>query len=52
MTRHQMKQFWMEIRVEAGLVNAAELDRLLADGDEILRIVVSRAKTARSSCDA
>ena len=41
--------FWMEIFTEAGLVKAARLKNLMAEGDEILRIVVSSAKTARTS---
>ena len=41
--------FWMEIFTDAGLVKAARLRNLMAKGDEILRIVVSSAKTARTS---
>src|SRR5438094_9259709 len=41
--------FWMEILVEAGLVKVAKLSQLIREGDEILRIVVSSAKTARTS---
>ena len=41
--------FWMEIFTDAGLVKAARLRNLMAEGDEILRIVVSSAKTARTS---
>ena len=33
--------FWMEIFTDAGLVKAARLRNLMAEGDEILRIVVS-----------
>ena len=44
--------FWMEILVEAGLVKEAKLSQLIREGDEILRIVVSSAKTARTSVDA
>ncbi len=44
--------FWMEILVEAGLVKEAKLSQLIREGDEILRIVVSSAKTARTSGDA
>ena len=41
--------FWMEIFTDAGLVKAARLRNLMAEGDEILRIVVPSAKTARTS---
>jgi len=41
--------FWMEIFTEAGLVTAVRLRNLMAEGEEILRIVVSSAKTARTS---
>ena len=41
--------FWMEIFTDAGLVKAARLRNLMAEGDEILRIVVPSVKTARTS---
>ena len=41
--------FWMEILVEVGFVKASRLADLMAEGEEILRIIVSSAKTARSS---
>jgi four helix bundle protein len=41
--------FWMEILVEVGLVKASRLADLMAEGEEILRIIVTSAKTARSS---
>ena len=41
--------FWMEILTDADLVKASRLRSLMAEGDEILRIVVSSAKTARTS---
>ena len=44
MTREEM-----EILTEAGLVKASRLKNLMAEGEEILCIVVSSAKTARTS---
>ncbi len=44
--------FWMEVLVEARLMKASRLASLMAEGEEILRIVVSSAKTARTSGDA
>ena len=44
MTREEM-----EILTEAGLVKASRLRNLMTEGEEILRIVVSSAKTARTS---
>src|SRR5205809_6057759 len=41
--------FWMEMLVAVGLVKGSRLVELLAEGEEILRIVVSSAKTARTS---
>jgi four helix bundle protein len=41
--------FWMELLVDNGLVKAARLSGLMKEADEILAIVVSSAKTARSS---
>jgi len=41
--------FWMEVLIEARLVKASRLRNLMAEGEEILRIVVSSAKTARTS---
>lgn len=41
--------FWMEILVEVGFVKGSRLAELMAEGEEILRIIVSSAKTARSS---
>ena len=44
--------FWMELLVENGMMTAARLRNLMREADEILTIVVSSAKTARSSRDA
>jgi four helix bundle protein len=41
--------FWMELLVDNNLVKAARLRDLMKEADEILAIVVSSAKTARSS---
>jgi four helix bundle protein len=41
--------FWMELLVENGLVKPSRLESLLKEGDEILAIVVSAAKTTRTS---
>ena len=40
--------FWMELLVENDLVKASRLNGLIKEADEILAIVVSSAKTARS----
>ena len=40
--------FWMEILVDNDLVKSARLRNLMKKADEILAIVVSSAKTARS----
>jgi four helix bundle protein len=44
--------FWMELLVENNLVKAVRLAELMREADEILAIIVSSAKTARSSRDA
>jgi four helix bundle protein len=44
--------FWMELLVENNLVKAARLGDLMREADEILSIVVSSAKTARTSVRA
>lgn len=44
--------FWMELLVDNHLIKAARLADLMREGNEILAIVVSSAKTARSSIDA
>jgi four helix bundle protein len=44
--------FWMELLVENKMVSASRLNGLMKEGDEILAIVVSSAKTARSSRNA
>jgi four helix bundle protein len=41
--------FWMELLVENNLVSAKRLTQLMDEGDQILAIVVSSAKTARIS---
>jgi four helix bundle protein len=41
--------FWMELLVDNCIVKASRLSRLMKEADEILAIVVSSAKTARSS---
>lgn len=41
--------FWMEIFVYNGLVSKSRLANLMAEGEEILAIIVSSAKTARMS---
>lgn len=41
--------FWMELLVENQLIKPARLEGLMKEADEILAIVVSSAKTARSS---
>ena len=41
--------FWMELLADNGLVKAARLADLMQEADEILAIVVSSAKTARTA---
>ena len=41
--------FWMELLVDNQLVTAARLRDLMKEGNEILAIIVSSAKTARAS---
>ena len=41
--------FWMEILIDNNLVNVSRLKDLMQEGDEILAIIVSSAKTARLS---
>jgi four helix bundle protein len=41
--------FWMELLVDNNLVKATRLRDLMKEADEILAIVVSSAKTARTS---
>ncbi|MFO1513865.1 MAG: four helix bundle protein [Verrucomicrobiota bacterium] len=41
--------FWMELLVENDLIKPTRLRELMQEGDEILAIVVSSAKTARAS---
>lgn len=44
--------FWMEILSDNQLVSASRLKKLMQEGNEILAIVVSSAKTARNSSRA
>ncbi len=44
--------FWMEMLVDNGLVKSSRLSSLMEEADEILAIVVSSAKTARTSSRA
>jgi four helix bundle protein len=44
--------FWMELLVDNNLMRASRLAELMKEADEILAIVVSSAKTARTSRDA
>jgi four helix bundle protein len=41
--------FWMELLVDNNLVKAGRLNELMKEADELLAIVVSSAKTARTS---
>ena len=41
--------FWMELLVDNNLVKASRLRDLMQEGNELLAIVVSSAKTARAS---
>jgi len=44
--------FWMELLVDNNLVKASRLQSLMKEADELLAIVVSSAKTARTSSRA
>ena len=44
--------FWMELLVDNGFVKSSRLRDLMKEGNELLAIVVSSAKTARTSRDA
>jgi four helix bundle protein len=44
--------FWIELLVDNHLVKASRLKGLMKEADEILAIVVSSAKTARTSVGA
>jgi four helix bundle protein len=39
--------YWMEVLVEADMINRSRIDDLLKEADQILSIVVSSIKTAR-----
>ena len=43
--------FWMELLVDNNLVKAARLRNLMKEADELLAIIVSSAKTARTLTD-
>jgi four helix bundle protein len=42
--------FWMELLVDNNLVKPSRLRNLMKEGNELFAIVVSSAKTARTSC--
>jgi len=44
--------FWMELLVEAEIVSANRLANLMTEANEILRIVVATARTARTKVRA
>ncbi len=44
--------FWMELLVDNNLVKAGRLNELMKEADELLAIVVSSAKTARTAMGA
>ena len=44
--------FWLELLVENDFVGASRLNDLIKESDEILAIVVSSAKTARTSASS
>jgi four helix bundle protein len=44
-------QYWMELLIESELVPAARLTELLAEADELMRIVVSSIKTIKSKVE-
>jgi four helix bundle protein len=44
--------FWMELLADNNLMKASRLTELMREADELLAIVVSSAKTARTSGDA
>jgi four helix bundle protein len=41
--------YWMEIIAETGIINRNRLDELIGEANEILSMVVSSIKTARSN---
>ena len=41
--------YWMELLIEAGLVDVGRLEDLMAEGNEILAMVVSSIRTARAN---
>jgi four helix bundle protein len=44
--------FWMELLVENNFIKPSRLAELMKEADEILAIIVSSAKTARTSSNA
>jgi four helix bundle protein len=44
--------FWMELLVDNNIITQKKLDQLMAEGNELLAIVVASTKTARTSRDA
>ena len=44
--------FWMELLVDNSFVKPSRLEGLMKEADEILAIVISSAKTARTFCGA
>jgi four helix bundle protein len=41
--------YWMELIVDAGLVDKRRVAELMAEGDEILSIIIASIRTARST---
>ena len=41
--------YWMELLVEAGMVESAKLESLMKEADELLAITVASIKTARQN---
>lgn len=40
--------FWMELLIDSGLVKKKQLEPLIAEGGEILKVVISSIKTTRN----
>ncbi|MFQ5962929.1 MAG: four helix bundle protein [Candidatus Scalinduaceae bacterium] len=41
--------YWMELLIEAGIMESKKLESLMKEGDELLAITVASIKTARKS---
>ncbi len=41
--------FWMEVMVEADIVNTSKIEKLMGEGNEILKVVASARKTVSES---